>query len=92
MAKEQTTTEKINQLALQEICPNTMEPITLYERNTVKKFKVFGYKVQALIAEEQAGLVEALKKIRDDFVPDKGQEQLALSEMRECAGKALEGR
>lgn len=48
--------------------------------------------IAALIAADREPLVEALTKIRNDFVPDKGQEQLALSEIRECADKALEGR
>ena len=47
--------------------------------------------ILALIAEEQKPLVEALEKIRDDFVPDRGQQELALEEMRECADTALKG-
>jgi hypothetical protein len=47
--------------------------------------------ILALIAEEQKPLVEALEKIRDDFVPDKGQQELALEEIRECADTALRG-
>ena len=33
----------------------------------------------------------ALTKIANDFVPDAGQEALAISEIRECANAALAG-
>ena len=46
--------QQIDQLALQEICPTTMEATTLYEKAAVKKFKVFGYKVQSIITDREA--------------------------------------
>jgi hypothetical protein len=46
-------------------------------------------RIKALIVLEEIPLVKALHKICYDFIPENGQEQLALSEIRECASIAL---